>query len=314
MRENGIILLVEKIKMLAIVIPYFKIKFFEDCLLSLKNQVNKDFVVYIGNDASLDDPSEILEVYSKFIKIIYLRFGENLGGTSLVSQWSRCIDLVGNQEWIMVLGDDDKLGPGCVDQFYHSLDQMKKNDISVVRFATKIINSRGQIISQKYVHPQYENSKNFLFRKLKGNTRSSLSEYIFKKEIVLQEKFKDFPLAWYSDLLAVMEFSKFGKIFSINEEVVYFRLSGLNITSKNDNLLEKNLASFKFYYYLLNEKRTEFEQQQKEFLFHYLEKTFLNNKKNLDFWFKLTKLYLSQFYLKRYLIFLRKVQYSVLNR
>lgn len=300
--------------MLAIVIPYFKIKFFEDCLLSLKNQVNKDFVVYIGNDASIDDPGELLEEYSKFIKIIYFRFRENLGGTSLVGQWNRCIDLVGSQEWIMVLGDDDKLGPGCVEEFYYSLDQIEKNDLSVIRFATKVINSRGQIISQKYIHPRYESSKKFLFRKLEGNTRSSLSEYIFKKEIVLQEKFKDFPLAWYSDLLAVMEFSKFEEIFSINEAVVYFRLSGLNITSKNDNLLEKNLASFKFYFYLLNEKRTQFDQHQRELLFHNLEKTFLDNKKNQNFWFDLTKFYLSHFYLKRYLIFLRKMQYSILNK
>ncbi len=300
--------------MLAIVIPYFKIKFFENCLLSLKNQGNKDFVVYIGNDASLDDPSEILEEYSKFFKIVYIRFKENLGGTSLVSQWNRCIDLVENQEWIMVLGDDDRLGQGCVEEFYHSLDQIKKNDISVIRFATKVINSRGQIISTKFIHPQCENSKQFLFRKLEGNTRSSLSEYIFKKEIMLQEKFKDFPLAWYSDLLAVMEFSKFKEIFSINEAVVYFRLSGLNITSKNDNLLEKNLASFKFYFYLLNEKRTHFDQHQIELLFHNLEKTFLNNKKNQNFWFDLTKFYLSHFYLKRYLTFLGKVLNSILNK
>lgn len=38
--------------MLAIVIPYYKYTFFEATLISLKNQTDKRFNVYVGNDAS----------------------------------------------------------------------------------------------------------------------------------------------------------------------------------------------------------------------------------------------------------------------
>lgn len=38
--------------MLAIVIPYYKITFFEDTLESLAHQTDKRFKVYIGDDAS----------------------------------------------------------------------------------------------------------------------------------------------------------------------------------------------------------------------------------------------------------------------
>lgn len=42
--------------MLAIVIPYYKINYFEETLKSLSNQTDKKFKVYIGNDASENDP------------------------------------------------------------------------------------------------------------------------------------------------------------------------------------------------------------------------------------------------------------------
>src|SRR5690606_7535298 len=107
-------------------------------------------------------------------------------------------------------------------------------NVSVVRFATKVINANGNIISQKFFHPEYEVPSDFLIRKLKGDSRSSLSEYIFKTEKIYDIGFKDFPLAWYSDLLAVLEFSYPDDIYTINDGVVFFRLSEINITGRKD--------------------------------------------------------------------------------
>ena len=151
-------------------------------------------------------------------------------------------------------------------------------------------------------------------RKLKGGTRSSLSEFVFKKSVLNVVKFKDLPLAWYSDYLAVLECSKFGNMYTINEAKTSFRLSGLNITSKKDDLTIKNVATFNFYYYLLEKKRAFFNKEQKETLYFMLEKTFLDNKKNFKFWALLTKLYMINFQIKRYFNFIIKVINSVLKK
>jgi len=103
---------------LAIVIPYYKIDFFEVCLESLSIQTNKNFKVYIGDDASPEDPSEILEHFKDSLNIVYHRFYENLGGTSLTQQWHRCINLSAGERWIMILGDDDYLSENYVEEFY----------------------------------------------------------------------------------------------------------------------------------------------------------------------------------------------------
>ena len=278
--------------MLAIVIPYYKLTFFEATLQSLADQTDKRFMVYIGDDASLESPDDLLEKYQQKFDFEYYRFEENLGGTSLVKQWERCIAMTKDEEWVMILGDDDVLGKNVVAEFYNNLPKIKSENVNVVRFSTQKIDDEGKLISEIYYHPKIENAVDFLFRKLKGGTRSTLSEYIFKQKIVLKIKFKNLPLAWYADLLGVLEFSLFGTIYTINEALLKFRLSGINITSKTDDHVLKNEATFQFYYYLLTDKKSHFNKEQSAILIDKLEKTILDNKKNLNFWIKTLNLYI----------------------
>ncbi len=104
--------------MLAIIIPYYKLTFFEDTLESLANQTNQDFKVYIGDDASPDNPTDLLNRYKGKFDFHYHRFQTNLGGKSLTQQWDRCIGLSASEQWIMILGDDDFLSNSVVASFY----------------------------------------------------------------------------------------------------------------------------------------------------------------------------------------------------
>ena len=300
--------------MLAIVIPYYKHFFFDATLASLSIQTNMHFKVYIGDDASPESPNDLLEKYKGKFDFEYCRFQGNLGGISLVQQWKRCITMTHDEKWIMILGDDDVLQENCVASFYANLSEINANDCKVVRFATQVINQDNKLISDIFYHPKIENSVEFVMRKLKGHTRSSLSEYIFDKNKLITTQFRDFPLAWYSDLLGVLEFSDFKNIFTINEALVYFRLSGQNISSKNDNLVNKNIATYAFYYYLIDKKSRYFNALQKHFLLHKLEKVFLDNKRNVHFWKTFTKLYFSRIYIKRYFNLILKMGQMVIEK
>lgn len=300
--------------MLAIVIPYYKFTFFEVALKSLANQTDKRFTVYIGDDASFENPTSLLDKYRGKFDFVYHRFDSNLGSISLTQQWERCINMTKDEEWIMIFGDDDYLSNNFVASFYTRFYEIEQLKINVVRFATVVINQFGENISKVHTHPKLEKSTDFLMRKLEGGTRSSLSEFIFRKKKLLGIGFKNFPLAWYSDVLIFMEVSLFGFIYSINEAVVYFRLSGLNITSKEDNLKKKNIATFEFYHYLLNDRKEFFDSGQINVLMAKLEKTFLDNKKNIYFWLLFTKLYVSNFYFKKYGLFIDKMVKSVYKK
>jgi len=300
--------------MLAIVIPYYKLTFFETTLQSLANQTDKRFNLYIGDDASPENPKVLLEKYKSVLNFDYKKFDTNIGGTALVKQWERCMEGIGDEEWMMILGDDDTLEENVVAAFYAHLEEIEQLKINVVRFATVVINQDDEKISKMHTHPKLEKATDFLMRRFKGGTRSSLSEYVFRKSIVQDIGFKNLPLAWYTDLSAVLEFSGFDTIFTINDAVVYFRISGLNITSRNDNLAQKNRASFQFYYYLLKDKKEFLDSEQKNMLLKRLEKTFLDNKKNIYFWMLFTKLYIPNFYFKKYLLFMGNMLQSILKK
>jgi hypothetical protein len=283
-------------------------------LQSLAAQTDNRFKVYIGNDDSPEDPSALLAKYNGKFDFVYHRFDTNLGRKSLVQQWHRCISTIQNEQWLVVLGDDDVVQDNFVATFYENLPVIEVLNIAVIRYATAVINEKGEEISKVHTHPRLETSADFLMRKFKGGTRSSLSEFIFRRIEFDKVKFKDLPLAWYSDYLAVLEVSNFSTLFTINNSLVYFRHSGLNITSQNNNLRAKNFATFGFYYYLISEKKRFFDAEQINILMDKLEKSFLDDKKNFYFWIKTTKYYFLNFYYKRYGLFLNKLVQSVCKK
>ena len=272
--------------LLAVVIPYYNLSFFGQTLKSLQAQTNRKFNVYIGNDSSTEDPFEIIQQNKGGVNITYKKFETNFGRKSLAEQFNRCIDLIGNEQWVMVLGDDDLLDKDCVNDFYKSLEQITRTNKRVIRFATQVIDENGRAISDKYFNPEAETSIHSLFRKLNGEARSSLSEFVFKAETLKLYRFKNFPLAWHSDDLAVMEVSEFGLIHSINSSAVKIRISGSNISSKTNNTVLKNKASFYFYRYLLKTNK-RFSASEKNFFYKKLTTLTINDRKELSYPFLL---------------------------
>tara|TARA_B110000240_G_scaffold195891_1_gene246534 strand:+ start:1600 stop:2013 length:414 start_codon:yes stop_codon:yes gene_type:complete len=120
---------------LAIVIPYYKITFFEETIASLANQTNKNFKVYIGNDASPECPEALIEQYKDKFNFIYKKFETNLGSTSLVKQWERCIDT----DWgVGIISKKINLGnpSSTVNPFYefNVLNSNKKENLNLKSF------------------------------------------------------------------------------------------------------------------------------------------------------------------------------------
>lgn len=266
--------------MLAIVIPYFKLEFFEETLSSLANQSNKNFKVYIGNDASPDNPIRLVNLFNTKLNITYKRFDENLGGKSLTEHWDRCIDMVQEEKWLMILGDDDMLGDSVVQTFYNHLEVFKRKS-KVVRFASKTITHKSNTIeiSDPFQHPFLENAEDSYYRRFRGLTRSSLSEYVYEKETYLKHGFYSYPLAWHSDDRAWLEFSENTPIYTINDAFVFIRNSSLNISSRIDNLDQKNQASIKFYKYIISNKFHNYNMEQRISLIRATENAFLKSGK-----------------------------------
>jgi hypothetical protein len=241
--------------MLAIIIPYYKLAFFEATLQSLANQTDKGFKVYIGDDASPEDCTALLKQFEGSFDFIYHRFETNLGGINLSQQWERCIDLLDEEEkWFMILGDDDYLSENFILNFHknYPLFQTKCN---VVRYATKIIHEINSVESELYTNPLFESGIQYISRKITGKARGSLSEFVFNTKEFLKYKFTNYPSAFYSDDKIVLDLASKKNIFSINDAVVFVRISTESLSGKAEVVSNKlYLARFEFFKFLIKNK------------------------------------------------------------
>lgn len=279
--------------MISVLIPYYKIIFFKKTLLSLDSQTDKRFHVYICDDNSKENPKELLEEFDEKFYFTYHKFSENMGGISLVKHWERCLSLIRDGEWIMILGDDDVLGNNVISDFYSNEDKIDASNIDVVRFSTEMIDENSNKISKKYIYPEVENAIDSLMNKLKGLTRSSLSEYVFRKNKFSDYSFKDYPNALFSDDILILEHSSFQNIFTINTSVIQVRKSNVNL-SGGLKLANRHDAILKFYVTLLSEFKEKFSEQQKDFIEYKLEREVFNHQKMSII------ISLSEYYLKSY--------------
>lgn len=300
--------------MLAIVIPYYKLTHFDEALKSLKVQTNKKFKVYVGNDASPENPEVLLSKYTSELDIVYKKFDTNLGGTHLTKQWERCIEMIADEKWIMLLGDDDFIEDNLVESFYANQEAIS-NKSNLIRFSSRVINDEAMEVSKSpvFMHPIWETAQSSLCRKIKGQTRSSLSEYIFLKDIFLKKGFTNYPLAFYSDDKAWLDFSNSKPIYTINETTVNIRISNISISGRTDNLDIKIDAEQNFYSDLYFKQLQEFSRACRLHIMRKYEIAILKKEKlNICQWCNLYKNYIKNFDMKQFYKFNKRLIKSML--
>lgn len=227
---------------LAIVIPAYKIEFFEYTLDSLSAQTCKDFTLYIGDDNSPSDFKSLISRYEHKIDIVYQRFGENLGGKDLVAQWERCISLTKGEPWLWLFSDDDIMGPQCVECFYNEING-GKDQYDLYHFNVDVIDFNGNVVLKQKSYPDVIDSESFYRGKASAKTGSFVVEYIFSRDAYEKAGgFVKFDMAWGSDIATWVKIGYEKGIKTIQDELVYWRSSNQNITpNHNKDVVEKKI-------------------------------------------------------------------------
>jgi glycosyltransferase involved in cell wall biosynthesis len=232
---------------LAIVIPAYKSEFLDETLTSIAAQTNKNFRLYIGDDNSPYHLYNIISRFESILDITYVKFPDNLGGKNLVKQWQRCIDMVGNEQWLWLFSDDDFMENTCVEAFYNELD-ITSQRFDVYRFNTRTINEHNEVLFTNPVFSNPETAEGFLVKKLTRKIDSYVTEYIFSATAYKElGGFVDFPLAWASDDATWVKLSFNTGIWTVRSSYVHWRLSAYNISNTASSNGEiKALALLKF--------------------------------------------------------------------
>lgn len=267
--------------MLAIVIPYYKKTFFRETMESIASQTCKDFVLYIGDDASPENPQDIIEEYNDKIKIVYHRFDENLGGTDLVAQWERCINLTNGEDWIWVFSDDDTMDSTCVEEFKKLLEN--NDGVKLLRYRKETESPQGSYMTTysvgKSCFADFLEDCLFLTK-----DNPTMPEFVFCRLLYEKYGFVNFPLAWGSDRITYLKYAMAtGCIYNL-EGVVHFRMSGQNISSDMDTerVILKNRARM-MSVSLINDIFKEIPERYPEVDLKEMSDGYIDR---LSFWFK----------------------------
>lgn len=235
-------------KELAIIIPAYKSKYLEVTLKSITRQTSQDFVLYIGDDNSLEPIEQIIRPFEKKIDIVYHRFESNLGRTNLPAHWDRCIAL--SHEPLIWLFSDDDIMP--MDSVERALKMWRESDgkSSFMRFPLQLIGQDGQIIDTNPPFTADGNSDyDYIIQKLSGKIHAAAIEYIFTRDLWKQANgFVQFPMAWCSDDASVVNFAQIaGRITNLHGEAVSWRnVEGSNISNSNQYNKQKLEATGMF--------------------------------------------------------------------
>jgi len=241
---------------IAIIIPYYKSRYMNETLQSIKQQTNSNFKLYIGDDCSPHDIQPLLQNLDTDFKdrIVYHRFDTNMGSVSLTRQWERCIALTHDEPYLWLFSDDDIMPPDAIERFYNFIEKAN-TPIDVLRFDLQIVNDDSKIIRNSKAHPPFEKAENFIFRRLNGECISTACEYIFsRKTYQLNKGFVEFPLAWCSDDASWVQFGQQTGIYTIGGNPVSWRMGGFNISSDKNSTYQLKLKASILYLRFIEER------------------------------------------------------------
>ncbi|WP_128330143.1 glycosyltransferase family 2 protein [Apibacter sp. HY039] len=275
---------------LAIVIPYYKKQFFAQTLDSLKKQTDQRFNIYIGNDASPEDPKDLIQEYLSDRQYEYFEYPTNLGGKNLAEQWERVIDETKGEEWIMILGDDDYLSDNVIESFHNHLKEVDDLNINLIKYSQQLVDDNNKFYSYRTSHPKIYSTVKFYIDRTYGRSRNSISENIFRYTAYKKYKFKKYPLAWPSDDMAWLQFTDFGNLYFIEDATFYIHSGNFNISGKNDKQDIKGYGACLFYKDIFLNYEKHFPKKELFKFLRFYENT--SKKYNLPIEINLNKYYL----------------------
>lgn len=260
----------------SITIPAYKSKYLKEAIDSCLSQSYANFELIIVDDASPENLHEIVSLYNDN-RIRYYRNEKNCGALHVVDNWNICLNYC-NGEYVICMGDDDRLKPCCLEQYAKLIDKYPEKKI--FHALTELIDENGNVIKQLPRHPETESVLSMIWNHWCGNAQY-IGDFCFHLRQLRQNGgfFKQ-PLAWGADDISTARAASYAGIantqiacFQYRENRQTISRSGNSKIKLEAKLLEKKwfAAFLKAYNNLKNEEEKILCRKiQAEFDKHYL--------------------------------------------
>lgn len=207
----------------SITIPAYKDKYLKETIDSVLAQTYQNYEIVIVNDASPYDLDRIVTKYND-PRIRYFKNEKNCGAKDVVDNWNICLSHA-TGEYLICMGDDDKLTPRCLQDFSDLIEKYPELDLFHAR--SEIIDDDSNLVSVLEERPEWESVYSLMY-----NPRNThLGDWLFKTETLRKNGgFYKLPYGWQSDdITAFIAAEKFG-VANTKEVGFQYRGNALSIS------------------------------------------------------------------------------------
>lgn len=219
----------------SITVPAYKAQYLAECIDSILAQTYKNFELIIVNDASPQDIDSIVSKYDDS-RIRYYKNKVGFGAEHVVGNWNKCLEYT-TGDYIICMGDDDKLLPNCLEEYVKLINLFP--DLDIYHGMTEIINENSDITSIQQPRPLWESVYSMLWWRWRGRSQY-IGDWLFKTD-PLRDKGGFFftKFAWGADDASAVMSAKDCGVANTYYPVFQYRVSSLTISNNTDNIWEK---------------------------------------------------------------------------
>lgn len=218
----------------SITIPAYKAKYLKECIDSIIAQTYKDFELIIVNDASPEGLDSIVKQYTD-ARIRYYVNEKNCGAINVVDNWNKCLEYA-KGEFIICMGDDDKLMPNCLEEYVKLIDKYPELDAFHARVIR--IDDNSEIID--ILEDRAEHETIYSFMRHRFNRRQQyIGDFCFRtSKLRSMGGYYKLPMAWDSDdITTFMMTVPFG-IANTNKASFMYRVNPFTISNTGNNFIK----------------------------------------------------------------------------
>ena len=220
----------------SILIPTYKSIYLKEAIDSCLNQSIASFEVVILNDSSPEDIDSIVKSYDDS-RIRYFCNDINCGGERVVDNWNKCLSYA-QGEWIICMGDDDRLRPNCLEVYSRLIE--KHPGFDVFHGRTVLIDDRSNFMEVTALRPEVESVYSLIWHRWFGNRQQYIGDFLFRRDALLEKGgFFYLPYAWASDDITAVMMSEKKGIANTYEVVFEYRINPFSISNSYNNITKK---------------------------------------------------------------------------
>ena len=266
--------------LVTIAIPAYKASYLSEAIESALSQDYQNIELIIVDDCS---PFHLENTVKKFSdsRIKFYKNEENLGQTSIVHNWNKCLSLA-NGEYFVLLCDDDMLLPNFVSEL---LKLAEKYPLCNVFHARKINLQKDFNKTESPIWPEFEDPETFLRNRLAKRRHHTITEFLYRTSAIQDKKYVVFPKGFYSDNASIINFSQDGGIASSKDCLAIFRYSEEHISTNSspENCIGKTKDAIAYWswihqYELAKEYKQQINEEVQCTIFHCLKSSSWKNR------------------------------------